>query len=233
MRIIVLIKAGAELEESDACAVEQALRIARRRIDTRVSVLTAGPADCARALRAALALGADDGVHVADERISTSDALTLSRVLATAIRDLGFDLVLCGATTQTPNLSVVPAMVAERLGVPALCHAERIDLGFDSITALCDEGATLVELAAELPALVSVTGFSVPPRYPPFPAVVEARHKLIITRSLDQSSPFSPNALMHSNRTLCPRSNTIIKADRDPHTAAARLADFLAERQFI
>jgi electron transfer flavoprotein beta subunit len=214
MRIIVLIKPGVELDESDACAVEQALRIARRRIDIQVSVLTAGPSACARALRAALALGADDAVHVADPRIPVHDALVISRVLAATIREIGYDLILCGAASEVPNLTALPAMVAARLGVPALLHVTRVDL------------------ALELPALISVTESSAPPRYPPFPAIAEARHKLLRTRMLKADSLIS-SAIKITDSTPHPRSTTMIKAGNDPHAAAVQLVDFLAEHRFI
>ena len=215
MRIIILIKPGVELEESDACAVEQALRIARRRIDVQVSVLTAGPCECVHALRAALALGADDAVHVADPRIPSHDALVLSRVLATTVRELGYDLILCGASSEIPNLTALPAMVAARLGIPALCHATSVD------PALVD-----------LPALISVTESITPPRYPPFPAIAEARHKLLSTRTLNPDT-LIPSAITITDNVLHPRSTTVINADDDPHAAAVRLVDFLAEHRFI
>jgi electron transfer flavoprotein beta subunit len=216
MRIIVLIKPGAELEESDACAVEHALRIARCRLDVQVRALTTGPpACCLRPLRTALALGADDAVHVADTRTSPYDALTLSRILATTIRELGHDLVICGATSDVPNLSVLPAMVAARLGIPAHCHASHIDLD-----------------AIDSPTLFSVTGYSAPLRYPPFPAIAEARQKLISTRTLHQKIDGEPDSVI-TVKTLCPRANTIIEADEDPYAAAVQLVDFLAARRFI
>ena len=216
MRIIVLIKPGAELEESDACAVEHALRIARRRLDVQVSVLTTGPPACVHALREALALGADDAVHIVDLRTSPYDALTLSRILAATIRELGFDLVLCGAASNIPNLSVLPAMIAERLGIPARSHASHIDLDF-----------------IDKSTLISVSSHSARLRYPPFPAIAEARHKLISTRTFPaEISRDAPDSVI-TVRAVPPRPNTIIKADEDPCAAAVRLVDFLAEHRFI
>jgi electron transfer flavoprotein beta subunit len=215
MRIIVLIKPGAELEESDACAVEHALRIARCRLDVQVRAITAGPPACLRPLRTALALGADDAVYVADTRTSPYDALTLSRILAATIHELGYDLVLCGATSDVPNLSVLPPMVAARLGIPAHCHASHVDLD-----------------AIDSPKLISVTGYSAPLRYPPFPAIAEARQKLISTRTLHQKIDREPDNVI-TVKTLCPRENTIIEAGEDPRAAAVQLVDFLAARRFI
>jgi electron transfer flavoprotein beta subunit len=193
MRIIVLIKPGAELEDSDACAVEHALRVARRRMDVQVTLVTAGPACCVRALRCALALGADDAVHVLSERITPGDALTLSRVYAEVCAELGFDLVVCGAGSAVPNLSLLPEMVAERLGT----------------------------------AVVSIAEGSAVPRPPGFPAIAEARQKLISTRIL----PAVESAITVTDALS--RANTIIKADGDPRAAAVQLVDFLAERRLL
>jgi electron transfer flavoprotein alpha/beta subunit len=187
MRIIVLIKPGVDLEDADACAVEHALRIARCRMDVQVTLLAAGPAACVRALRRALALGADDAVHVVNERISPHDALTLSRAYAEVAADLGFDLVVSGEP-------LLADMVSARLGAPVT----RVPAG-------------------------SVT----PPRHPSFPAIAEARQKLISIRML----PISDPAI--TLRDLPSHSNTIIDADDDPHGAAARLIDFLAERRLV
>ncbi|HWG24437.1 hypothetical protein [Actinospica sp.] len=193
MRIIVLIKPGAELEDSDVCAVEHALQVARRRMDVQVTLLTAGPAECVHALRRALALGADDAVHVLDDRISPYDALTLSRVYTEVAADLGFDLVVCGAASVVPNLSMIPDMVSVRLGTP----------------------------------VVSVPARSAPPRHPSFPAIAEARQKLISTRILPLPDP----AIIVKDLPACP--NTIINVGNDPRAAAVRLVEFLAERRLV
>jgi electron transfer flavoprotein beta subunit len=58
--------------------------------------VTLGPVGAVDALRRALVLGADQGVHVLDEGLHGCDALATSRVLAAVVDRLGFDLVLCG-----------------------------------------------------------------------------------------------------------------------------------------
>lgn len=212
MRIVVLIRPGGELDDADARAVEQALRIARRRIDVNVSVLTAGPALGVQALRAALALGADDGVHVLDDDLSASDVLALSGAYAAALRRLGFDLVLCSAAPDAPNLSAIPAMLAERLEVPLLARAETLTVGgpdTEEVIAVCDEGCSLVERGAAPPVVVSVAEQAPAPRYPPFPAVVEARRKIISTLTvaglgIDRPCVRHPAAASVVGSSVCP-----------------------------
>ncbi|MFE7035399.1 electron transfer flavoprotein subunit beta/FixA family protein, partial [Streptomyces sp. NPDC057621] len=61
--------------ELDEYAVEQALQIAEGDSEARVTVVTVGPEEAAVALHKALAMGADDAVHITDEAIHGSDAL--------------------------------------------------------------------------------------------------------------------------------------------------------------
>ncbi|SEM06379.1 electron transfer flavoprotein subunit beta/FixA family protein, partial [Streptacidiphilus jiangxiensis] len=85
------------LSELDEYGVEQALRIAEAAGDgAEVTVVTVGPDDAKDALRKALSMGADKAVHVNDDDLHGSDALATSLVLAKAVEQAGFDLVVCG-----------------------------------------------------------------------------------------------------------------------------------------
>ena len=110
------------LSELDEYAVEQALQIKEKLgDDTEVTVLTVGPEQAVDAVRKALQMGADKGVHVTDEAIAGSDALATSLVLAEAIKKTRRDdLVMFGMGSTDGAMGVVPAMVSERLGVPGM-----------------------------------------------------------------------------------------------------------------
>ena len=113
------------LSELDEYAVEQALQIkekAESPEDVTVTALTVGPEKAVDAVRKALQMGADQGVHVQDDAIAGSDAIATSLVLAKAVEKAGDgspDLVLCGMASTDGEMSVVPAMLAERLDLPA------------------------------------------------------------------------------------------------------------------
>jgi electron transfer flavoprotein beta subunit len=164
-------------------------------------------------------------------------------VLAAAVRRLGFDLVLCGASSADSGTSIVPTMVAERLGVPSLCFADEVRIAADAadeVVVRRDAGEFVEEAAAFLPALVSVTDHSAAPRYPSVHAVAEARHKLVRTWSLADlgipSSQVGVKAAATVTRTVAPcagrHTGAVIRDDGSGH-AAAELADFLAERHLI
>ena len=108
------------LSELDEYAVEQALQFREKREgeEIEVTALCVGPEKAVDAVRKALQMGADKGVHVIDDAIAGSDAIATSKVLAKAIEKIGpVDLVLCGMASTDAGMSVVPAMLAERLNL--------------------------------------------------------------------------------------------------------------------
>src|SRR4051794_13108158 len=105
------------LSELDEYAVEQALQLKEKLADdTEVTVLTIGPEQAVDAVRKAMQMGADKGVHVLDDAIAGSDALATSLVLAEAVKKLDHDIVMCGMSSTDGGMGVVPAMLSERLG---------------------------------------------------------------------------------------------------------------------
>ncbi|HSI92420.1 MAG TPA: electron transfer flavoprotein subunit beta, partial [Jiangellaceae bacterium] len=106
------------LSELDEYAIEEALQVSDAG-DAEVVVLTMGPEQAADAIRKGLQMGADAGVHVVDDALHGSDAPATSAVLAKAIQKIGdVDLILTGMASTDGVMSVVPAMLAERLGLP-------------------------------------------------------------------------------------------------------------------
>src|ERR1700755_2440483 len=110
------------LSELDEYAVEQSLQMKEKLgDDTEITVLSIGPEQASDAIRKALQMGADKGVHVVDDAIAGSDAMGTSLILADAVKKIeGWDLVMCGMGSTDAGMGVLPAMLAERLGVPGV-----------------------------------------------------------------------------------------------------------------
>lgn len=172
------------LSELDEYAVEQALRIAESGPDVEICYLTVGPDDAKDALRKALAMGGDSAVHVADEDIEGSDVFATSLVLAQAIQRHGFDLVLCGMASTDGGAGVVPALLAERLGVPAVTHVEELTVEDGTVTGRREGDTATVRVRSGLPAVVSVTDRSGDARYPSFKGIMAAKKKPLETLGL-------------------------------------------------
>ncbi len=226
------------LSELDEYAVEEALKIVEAG-EGEVTVLTVGPDQASDAIKKALQMGADKGVHVNDDAIHGSDALATSLVLAEAIKKIGMpDLVVTGMASTDGTMGVVPIMLAERLGVPAVTFASELTVSGSGVSARRDGDAASLTVEAGLPALVSVTDQINEPRYPSFKGIMAAKKKPVENWTLadlgiDSGAVGLANAWTKVEAVAArpPRAvGTIVKDEGD---GGAKLAGFLAERKFI
>ena len=229
------------MNEMDEYAVEEALKI-QEASGGEVTVLCMGPDAAAETVRKALSMGADKAIHVLDDGLHGSDAVATSLVLAKALGTLadagGFDLVLLGSESSDARMSVIPAMLAERLGVPQLTFAKEVTVDGSSvkIKRMTDDGYQAVE--ASLPAVVSVVEKINEPRYPSFKGIMAAKKKPVATLSLADLGVDAGEvglgaawSAVASFESAPPRqAGTIVKDEGD---GAAKLAEFLASRKFI
>jgi electron transfer flavoprotein beta subunit len=231
------------LSELDEYALEAALQVSEARggdkAGNQVIALTMGGPDAANALKKALQIGASSGVHVADDDLAASDAWATSLVLAAAIRNLGdVDLVLTGMASTDGETSLVPAQLAERLGLPQLTFASSLEVAGRSVVVRRDSETTSDVVEAELPAVVSVTDQINEPRYPNFKGILAAKKKKIATFGLadlgvDAAQVGAAGSLTRVEQAdpRPPRSaGTIITDEGD---AGIKLVDFLAAQKLI
>jgi electron transfer flavoprotein beta subunit len=172
------------LSELDEYAVEQALQIADERDDVEVVVMTLGPEDAADAIKRALQMGASAGVHILDDAVHGSDALATSAILAEAIKIAAPELVICGMASTDGTMGVIPAMIAERLGWPAVTLGATLSLADDHVTIRRDDDVASFTIEASLPAIVSVTDQSGEARYPSMKGILAAKKKPVETWTL-------------------------------------------------
>jgi len=180
--------ADAVLDEINERSVEEALLIKEREGDAAgtVTVLTAGPERATEAIRKALSMGADKGVHLLDERLHGSDMVQTGWALARALGTIeGTDLVIAGNEATDGTGGAVPAIIAEYLGLPQLTHMRKIAVEGGTISGEreTDEGVFTVE--ASLPAVVSVNEKINEPRFPSFKGIMAAKKKEVTTLTLD------------------------------------------------
>jgi electron transfer flavoprotein beta subunit len=226
------------LSELDEYAVEEALTIHGAHSDATVVALCMGPEQASDAVRKALQMGADEGVHVCDDAIAGSDAIATSLVLAEAIKRLEPDLVLTGMASTDGSMSVVPAMLAQRLGLPqvTLAGKDTVDGPVVHIERDSDVGTDVVE--ATLPALISVTDQINDPRYPSFKGIMAAKKKPVTTWSLadvgvspDQVGLGAAWSVVDSVTARPPRSAG--QQVTDEGDGGTRLVEFLAGAKLV
>jgi electron transfer flavoprotein beta subunit len=226
------------LSELDEYAVEQALRISSASGDAEVTVLTVGPDDAKDALRKALSMGADKAVHVNDDDIHGSDAIGTSAILAKALEKTGFDLVISGMASTDGAMGVVPALVAERLGVPQVTLLSEVSVEGGTVKGRRDGDTATEMLEAALPAVVSVTDQSGEARYPSFKGIMAAKKKPVQSLDLDDLDIEAEEVGLEGSSTTVesitarpPRqAGTVVK---DEGEGGRQLAEFLAAQKFI
>jgi electron transfer flavoprotein beta subunit len=219
------------LDDTDRYGVEMGLQLAESSGGS-VTVVSMGPAGSGQGIRQALAMGADEAILIEDSSLRGSDALTTARVLAAAIGRRDFELVIAGTESTDGYSGVVPQMIAEILGLPALTYATHVETGNGSVTIHRQTGAGYDVVTSSLPAVVSVTAGVVEPRYPTFKGIMDAKKKPIETLSMgDLGAERAPEQLVLSIVDAPERTaGRKIEDDGDAHEAIIAL---LTERKVI
>ena len=164
-------------------AVEEALRIREARGGT-VTIVTLGPDKAIEAIRTALAMGADKGVLINDPVALAADGLGTARILAAAVGQRHFDLIIAGQrAVDDENFQVGPA-VAEFLDIPSITLVIKEEISDGTICChRTVEGGTVV-LEAPLPMLFTTQRGLNEPRYASLPGVMKAKKKPLETKTL-------------------------------------------------
>jgi electron transfer flavoprotein beta subunit len=175
-----LVRNAAEtvLNAFDEYAIEAALQLKEHLNDgSTVTIVSMTPESGKEIVRKALAMGADDAVMLSDEKFAGSDVWGTAYALATAIRSIGFDLVLTGTQSTDAITGELPGALAEYLGVPGLTYAREIALDGGTVRIKRETDTGYQVLSAATPALVSVTKSANQPRYASLKGIMGAKKK--------------------------------------------------------
>ncbi|MDP8222887.1 MAG: electron transfer flavoprotein subunit beta/FixA family protein [Candidatus Lernaella stagnicola] len=173
------------LNPYDEYAVEEALKLKEAGKAAKVTVLSVGPKRSEEAIRTALAMGADDAVHVEDDSIYGADSFVVAKALANALKELDFGLILCGKQAVDDDMAAVPQMVAELLGIGQVTVIRKVEVEGDSITAHRDiEGGAKEVVQGAAPMILAATKGLNEPRYASLPGIMKAKRKPLAKKSL-------------------------------------------------
>ena len=230
------------INEIDEYAIEEGLQIAEAQREAgneaEVTILSMGPEKATESIRKALSMGADKAVHLVDDGLAGSDALSTSYALAQVLGQIGFDLVIAGSESTDARMGVMAPMLAERLGVPQVSLAIKLEIDGTAIRIrrVSEDGYSEVE--STLPAVVSVVEKINEPRYPSFKGIMAAKKKPVQTMSIADAgidpalvglANASTEVADHTQRP--PRqAGTVVKDEGD---GGVKVAEFLAAQKFI
>ena len=225
--------ADSVVDEINERALEAALKIKDAAKSTEVVVMTMGPADATKALRKALSMGADSAVHIADDTLTGADIARTAAVLAAALQTTGFDVVLAGNESTDGRGGVVPAMVAEHLGLPLLGSLVSADITDGKVSGVRQgDGATLA-VHAPLPAIISVTERFAEARFPNFKGILTAKRKPVTTLTAAELDAPAGRARSVVVSTVERPPRAAGKKIIDDGTAATELAEYLVANRLV
>lgn len=167
----------AVLDEIGERALEVALKFADSNPGTEITVLTMGPESSLAILRKGLSMGATNAVHILDESLLGADLTLTAEVLAATLRREQYDLVLAGNLSTDGNGGLIPAMIAEHLGLAHLTSLKNVELDAEAVAGTRVVDAGEVTVSAPLPAVVSITEALPAGRFPNFKGIMAAKKK--------------------------------------------------------
>lgn len=209
----------------DEFAVEEALRIRSEHGGT-VTIISAGPERSVEAIRTALAMGADRGMLIKNPLSDNCDGLVIARILAAALKNIKFDLIIAGQRAVDDDNFQVGTAVAEFLSIPniSLIIKQKITNGKIRCYRTVEGGTVVLE--APLPALFTTQKGLNEPRYASLPGIMKAKRKPLDIKSLsdigiDASEIGEPKAKVLAMKLPPEREGgRIIKGDSSRSIAA-------------
>jgi electron transfer flavoprotein beta subunit len=184
-------------------------------------------------------MGADDAVMLSDDAFAGSDVWGTAYALATAIRKIGFDLVLTGTQSTDAITGELPGALAEYLGVPGLTYARELSVSGGTVRVKRETDTGYQTLSAATPALVSVTKSANEPRYPSLKGIMGAKKKeiaILAHADLQLAKPVGSDGAKTEVVALAAppaRAKGRVVPVADGAEGAAVIVDFLKEKKLL
>lgn len=219
------------IDEINERALEVALQYRDSDKSTEIVTVGLGPVDAKAALRQTLAIGADSAIHITDPAFDASDAAATAAAIAGALRPHDFDLIIAGNESTDGRGGVVPAAIAEHLGLPLLSFLDSVEIAGQAVSGIRRTAGGTAAVHAALPAVISITELNPAARFPSFKGIIGAKKKPIseLPAAADAAQRAHSVVLSVAGRPQRAAGTKII----DDGTAAGQLADFLSSARLI
>ena len=214
----------------DEFAVEEALRLRDKNPGSTVTVLSAGPARVVETIRTALAMGADNGIHI--EIPETADGNLAAKALAGALKkEPKVDIVFSGKEAIDDGAAQVSQLTAEYFGMPYVTVVLNVEYSAGGVKCKREiEGGAFEMVESPLPVLIAAQKGMNEPRYASLPNIMKAKKKEVKSLKLtDVGASESDQKIRYKNFQLPPPKQAGKKIAGDPATQAKELVRLLHE----
>lgn len=225
----------------DEYAVEEAIRITEKLPGSKITIISAGSAEAEEVVKAALALGADEGVVLTDPAFDGSDTMATSLILAKAVEKLGdVKLVLFGKQTNDGESGHMTALVGARLKRPSVSAVRKVPEITDAaitVERMMEDGADTLKL--DLPAVVGVTKEINEPRLPSLKGKMKAKKAVVAKWGAADLGVDAGKIGAGSTTSVAkmepvpPRGSGVVIEGETPEDLAKNLVAKLKEAKFI
>ena len=167
------------INHDDKTGIEAALTI-REQVGGTVTVVSMGPPQADVALREALAMGCDEAILVSGREFGGSDTYATSGILAAALKQLDYDLIITGRQAIDGDTAQVGPQIAEKLHLPQVSYVEEIvEAAEDHVVVKrqFEDGYHIVKV--KTPCLLTAIAELAEPRYMSVGGVFDAYQKEI------------------------------------------------------
>lgn len=160
--------------------LEKALQLVEQH-GGKVTAVLFGPADAKETIRKALAVGADEAVHISDPALEGGDAAATAKVLAAALKKMQFDMIWTGKQAVDEDNAQVAVRVAELLDLPHVNSVIEFNLEADGKAARCvrEVDGERDVMTTTLPAIFTAQQGLGELRYPSLKGIMGAKKKPI------------------------------------------------------
>lgn len=222
------------INEYDTFAVEEAVRLKEALGGAaRVTVLSIGPARVVEAIRKALAMGCDDGVHIDDTEAPERDSWQIASMIARFAAGRGFDLIFTGMQSEDRGSAQVGVLVAERLGVACVTGITAFEWLGGAMTVERElEAGRSSRLRLKPPVLLTCQPGLNTPRYPTLPNIMKSKRAALAVLSPESVSLELERVSSENFRPHEPNAAGVI-LEGDVDTLASQVASILEAKGFI
>ena len=172
------------INHDDKAGLEAALRL-REQTGGTVSVVCMGPPQADAALREARAMGADEAYLLSAREFGGSDTYATATIIATALRRIGFDLVITGRQAIDGDTAQVGPQIAEQLHIPQVSYVEEIRADGEYLVVKRQFEDQAHMLRVKMPCLLTALSELNEPRYMSVRGIVDAYEKDITVWGFD------------------------------------------------
>jgi len=165
------------LSPFDEIALEESLRIKEKLGAGDVTAITVGTPDAATTLRTCLAMGADKAIHIKDADAFKRDPFAIASALASVIKTIPYNLILCGKQSVDDDNSQVGQMLARLLNIPFVSLITKLEISGTNAVVQREVSGGYEVLEVALPAVLTAQKGLNEPRYPSLKGIMGAKKK--------------------------------------------------------